>query len=81
MAGGFLEQVDITSPVWSRGTWKGLETRGWKDMLRSKNEKRHLTEPGWERSGHPGHLSVPLPQTAQTESRSMVIALGYTVIS
>lgn len=50
-------------------------------MLGSKNGKRHLTDPGWERSGHPGHLCVPLPLRAQTESRSVVIALGYTVIS
>lgn len=46
-------------------------------MLGGKYGKRHLTEPGWERSGHPDHLSVLLPLRGQTESRSVVITLSF----
>lgn len=34
-----LDPVDCAIPVLSGGMWKGLETRGWKEMCRGQNGK------------------------------------------
>lgn len=37
--GSCLDQVDCASPVLRGEMWKGLESRGWKEMCRGKNGK------------------------------------------